>query len=127
MILQAIADGLLTGAILALGAIGLTLTFGILRFANFAHSELITWGAYAALIGVSLWGGGQTATFGPLSFGWPLIGAFILAVLVVCALALTLDKLLFAPLRQRASPITLVCLICLCILIVPISHWYTSA
>lgn len=40
--LQALADGLLTGAIIALGAIGLTLTMGILRFANFAHSEVIT-------------------------------------------------------------------------------------
>ena len=43
--LQAIADGLLTGAIISLGAIGLTLTMGILRFANFAHAELMTFGA----------------------------------------------------------------------------------
>ena len=53
MILQALADGLLTGAIIALGAIGVTFTLGIMRFANFAHSELLTWGAYIALVVVA--------------------------------------------------------------------------
>ena len=38
MIAQHIADGLLTGAIIAMGAIGVTLSMSILRFANFAHS-----------------------------------------------------------------------------------------
>ncbi len=38
--------GLVLGCIYALGAIGITLTFGILRFANFAHGELMMMGAY---------------------------------------------------------------------------------
>ena len=46
MIGQALADGILTGAIIALGAIGVSFTLQIMRFANFAHSELLTWGAY---------------------------------------------------------------------------------
>ena len=33
--------GLVLGCIYALGAIGITLTFGILRFANFAHGEIM--------------------------------------------------------------------------------------
>ena len=37
------------GATLGLGAVGLTLTYSILGFANFAHGELITAGAYVAL------------------------------------------------------------------------------
>ena len=41
--------GLVLGSIYALGAIGITLTFGILRFANFAHGETMTIGAYFAL------------------------------------------------------------------------------
>ena len=53
MILQHIADGILSGAVVALGAIGLSFTMKMLRFANFSHSELLTWGAYSALIFVS--------------------------------------------------------------------------
>ena len=49
MNLQFLADGLLAGAMIGLGAIGVTLTYSILRFANFAHGEFIAWGAYAAL------------------------------------------------------------------------------
>ncbi len=45
MLGQAIADGILTGAIIALGAIGVSFGLQILRFANFAHSELLTWAA----------------------------------------------------------------------------------
>ena len=41
--------GLVLGSIYALGAIGVTLTFGILRFANFAHGETMTLGAFIAL------------------------------------------------------------------------------
>ena len=47
--LQFIVDGLLIGGLIGLGAIGVTLTYSILRFANFAHGEFISWGAYAAL------------------------------------------------------------------------------
>ncbi|MEZ5934920.1 MAG: hypothetical protein R3F54_23900 [Alphaproteobacteria bacterium] len=37
------------GNIYALGAIGVTLTFGILRFANFAHGEIMTFAVYVTL------------------------------------------------------------------------------
>ena len=47
--LQFLVDGLLIGGLIGLGAIGVTLTYSILRFANFAHGEFIAWGAYAAL------------------------------------------------------------------------------
>ena len=46
MILQALTDGVFTGAIVSLGAIGLSLTLQIMRFANFAHAEFMTIGAY---------------------------------------------------------------------------------
>ena len=46
---QVLVDGLINGALIGLGAIGVTLTYSILRFANFAHGEFITFGAYAAL------------------------------------------------------------------------------
>ena len=47
--LQFLADGLIMGALIGLGAIGVTLTYSILGFANFAHGEFIAWGTYIAL------------------------------------------------------------------------------
>ena len=47
--LQLIADGLVVGSVIALGAVGLTLTYSILRFANFGQGEFMTWGAYLAV------------------------------------------------------------------------------
>ncbi|MBF0279522.1 MAG: branched-chain amino acid ABC transporter permease [SAR324 cluster bacterium] len=48
--------GILLGSIYALGAIGITLTFGILRFANFAHGESMTLGAYISFTLVQMTG-----------------------------------------------------------------------
>jgi branched-chain amino acid transport system permease protein len=108
MILQAVADGILTGAIIALGAIGVSLGMTILRFANFAHAELVTWGAYLALIFV-LWFGTVGQAIDPFSFGWALVIAVAPAGLLTIALALACDRLTFRPLqRGGASRITLI-------------------
>ena len=61
--------GLVLGSIYALGAIGVTLTFGILRFANFAHGETMTLGAYFTLTLTALTGL-QRAPLPPRS-PWP--------------------------------------------------------
>lgn len=105
--LQAIADGILSGSIIALGAIGLTLTMGILRFANFAHAELVTWGAYMAL-GVLALTGAFMGPLEPFSFGVPLIMATLVAMVLTAALALAIDWLVYRPLRGRANHLTLV-------------------
>lgn len=101
MIGQAIADGFLTGAIIALGAIGVSLSLQILRFANFAHSELLTWGAYLALTFVGFAGAGVSS--GPFSFGWQLLAAVIFAAAGTALLALVVDKLVFGQLRARSA------------------------
>ena len=107
MIAQAIADGILTGAIVALGAIGVTFTLGIMRFANFAHSELLTWGAYMALVVVAFAGPGTPT--GPLSFGWQLLAAALVAAAVTGLAAWAIDALVFRRLRRRgALPLTMV-------------------
>ena len=49
MTAQFLLDGAIAGAMIGLGAIGVTLTYSILRFANFAHGEFLAWGAYIAL------------------------------------------------------------------------------
>lgn len=105
--LQAFADGLLTGAIYALGAIGLTMTMGILRFANFAHAEMMTWGAYMALAVLTVFSL-PTAPFGPFTFGWPLLLATVVACVLTVALALLIDRLVFRRLRGRVGHLTLV-------------------
>ena len=74
--LQFLADGILAGAMIGLGAIGVTLTYAILRFSNFAHGEFVSFGAYATLLGSSLLGaiaGGFTEPIGPFSFGWGVV------------------------------------------------------
>ena len=111
MNLQFLADGILTGAMIGLGAIGVTLTYSILRFANFAHGEFIAWGAYVAL-GVASASGwlvaGAAIPIGPFSFGWGLVLALLIAMPLTGLLALALDWALFARLRGKASSITVV-------------------
>ena len=109
--LQLIADGLVVGSVIALGAVGLTLTYSILRFANFGQGEFMTWGAYLAVSALAfvlaVTGGGVMEPLGPFSFGWQLILAMILAAVLTAALALVVDWLLFRHLR-RGNAITLV-------------------
>lgn len=56
---QLIVNGISVGSIIALSAVGLTLTYGILRLANFAHGDLMTLGAYFTLVanlsGINIW------------------------------------------------------------------------
>jgi len=111
MLLQHIADGLLTGAIVSLGAIGLTMTMNILRFANFAHAEMLSWGAFMAIAAFGMVGAIDTyagGSFGPLSFGPALIVSMLVAVVATAALALALDHGVFKRLRGRGGEMTLV-------------------
>jgi branched-chain amino acid transport system permease protein len=109
--LQLVADGLVVGSVIALGAVGLTLTYSILRFANFGQGEFMTWGAYLAVSALAfvlaMTGGGVMEPLGPFSFGWQLVVAMILAAVLTAALALVVDWLLFRRLR-RGNAITLV-------------------
>ena len=57
--LQLIINGIVIGSILALAAIGLTLTYGILKLSNFAHGDYMTLGAYLTWLsnaaGLNIW------------------------------------------------------------------------
>jgi branched-chain amino acid transport system permease protein len=105
--IQMLADGLIAGSVIALGAIGLTLTFSILRFSNFGHGELLAWGAYIALSAVGWFSAFHATPWAPFTFGWPLVAALLLAMAGSAALALVLDFLLFKRLRAQGA-ITLV-------------------
>jgi branched-chain amino acid transport system permease protein len=111
MTLQFLADGLIAGALIGLGAIGVTLTYSILRFANFAHGEFVSFGAYATLLLAAIIGSvvaGADQPIGPFSFGWGVIVAAVAAMASTGALALALDAVLFKRLRDKGAAITIV-------------------
>ena len=101
-----VVNGLFLASIIALGAIGLTLIFGILNFANIAHGDYMTMGAYLAffiihtlLAGVGVEGKG----LGPFTFGYPLLIALPLAAGLMGLGAIALDVLLYRKLRTRGA------------------------
>lgn len=87
-LLQLIINGIIAGSMYALFAVGLTMVYGVFRFINFAHGELIALGAYAALLFASP----------PLSL--PLIWAVLPAVACTVCAGLLQDRLVFQPLRH---------------------------
>jgi branched-chain amino acid transport system permease protein len=97
-VVQLVVIGLIVSSVIALGAIGLTLIYGVLKFAHFAHGDMMTAGAYVAFLTFS--GGGH---LGPLSFGLGMIPAILAAVVVIAALAVAIDWLVYRPLRRRKA------------------------
>jgi branched-chain amino acid transport system permease protein len=103
---ELIIYGVVLGSIISLGAIGLSLVYGIIRFANFAHGDFLTTGAYIALFmvtGVLSWIGIPDTTFGFLSFGWRMVIAFPVSMAVVAGMAIVIDRILYRKLRQKKS------------------------
>jgi branched-chain amino acid transport system permease protein len=95
--------GAVLGCVYALGAIGVTLIFGILRFAHFAHGDMMTLGAVITYGLTAL-----AASFGFETF-WPTAFVMLpLAVPITAVLALLIDRAAYRPLRARgAKPVTL--------------------
>ncbi len=91
------------GSVYALGAVGVTLIFGILRFAHFAHGDMMTMGAFVSFVLASI-----AAALGIQTL-WPT--GFIvlpLALPIAAGLALAIDRGFYKPLRARgAKPVTL--------------------
>ncbi|UJQ93736.1 branched-chain amino acid ABC transporter permease [Mariluticola halotolerans] len=98
-----VVSGLVLGSVYALGGIGITLVFGILRFAHFAHGDMMTMGAFVTFVLAAL----MTA----LGIVAPIPMAIIVlpaAMVITAGLALGIDKIFYAPLRARgAKPVTL--------------------
>ncbi|MCI5078397.1 branched-chain amino acid ABC transporter permease [Oricola sp.] len=93
------------GSQLALGALGVTLVFGILRFANFAHGDLMAFGAtITILITWALQAAG--VSLGPLPTA---LLAMVPAIVVTAIVAIGIDKAVFGFYRKRkAAPVVLV-------------------
>ena len=99
-----IVAGVVLGSIYAVGAIGVTLIFGILRFAHFAHGDMMTMGAFIAfLLAMAATALGITTPIVPTGF---LV--LPIAMILAAVIALGLDKSFYAPLRKRgARPVTM--------------------
>lgn len=94
-LIQLFLNGVAVGSIIALAAVGLTLTYGILRLSNFAHGDFMTLGAYITLLANTL--------------GFNIWLAIGVGILVTIAAFLLSEKMIWAPMRsQRATPTTLV-------------------
>lgn len=92
---QILINSISNGSVYALVAIGLTMVHGILKFANFAHAEAITFGAYMAYIGNAALGGN-------------LLVGVVIAFLLTGLLGVVSDILVFRRLREkRATRISL--------------------
>lgn len=98
-------SGVMLGGILALGSMGLTLVYGVLKFPNFAHGDLMTIGAFVAFGLMQVLPG--DAAMWPFSFGWDLLLSMVLAVPVVALVAIIVDQILFRPLRKREASLVL--------------------
>ena len=94
-LIQLLIFGLVVGSMIALGAVGVSLLFGILRFANFAHGDMMTLGAYLALVAV-----------GPLAL--PMWLGFPAAMAATALVVVLIDQLLFRRLRRTAPVILLI-------------------
>ena len=94
-ILQLLIYGIVLGSIIALGAIGVSLTFGILGFANFSHGDLMTSGAYIAFTVYTI-------------LALPLWLAFPAAILGSIAVALVVDWAFYSRLRRSRGLILLI-------------------
>jgi branched-chain amino acid transport system permease protein/neutral amino acid transport system permease protein len=102
--LDLVVNGLFLGAIISLGAIGLSLIYGILKFAHIAHGDFMTVGAYLAffLLGTLFPRLGMAGTgLGPFTFGYPLLIAIPITALATAALAVALDLAVYRRLRDR--------------------------
>ncbi|MEO4000619.1 branched-chain amino acid ABC transporter permease [Mesorhizobium sp. CAU 1732] len=91
--------GLAYGAQLALGALGVTLIYGILRFSNFAHGDLMAFGTMITIL-VTWWLTGMGVSFGPMPTA---LLALPIGILGAVAMALLIDRLVFRFYRTQKS------------------------
>ncbi|CAN5536827.1 branched-chain amino acid ABC transporter permease [soil metagenome] len=87
-VLQTGLNGLSLGAIYALGAVGLTLVYGILKLTNFAHGDFLTFGAYMAYLVNVTWGA-------------PLIVGIFWAMLATAVLGVIFERTMWGPMRRK--------------------------
>jgi len=115
-------DGLMRGLVIGLAGIGLSMTYSILGFANFAHGDYTTSGAFAgwattyllaglgrADVGSLLLVGAGGSVFGAqlgidvVSTPLAVVAGILVAAVAAVALALAVDRVVFRPLRAESG------------------------
>jgi branched-chain amino acid transport system permease protein len=87
LLIAQLINGLQTGSVYALVALGYSMVYGIIKLLNFAHGDIIMVGAYMVYYAIA-------------SFALPPIVAVILAVVVSTLLGVTVEKVAYTPLRS---------------------------
>jgi neutral amino acid transport system permease protein len=87
---QLVANGLVTGSIIALAAVGLSLVYGILKIVNFAHGDYLTFGAFMAFVVNVTWGGS-------------MVFAVLFAMAMTALLGVALEFALWRPIRNKGA------------------------
>lgn len=90
MVLQTAFNGIVTGIIVTLPALAVTLLFGVLKFPNFAVGAMMTLAAYMVF------------AFNA-QLGWPLAAATVVVAIVFGGLLILIDEVTFKPLRNRGA------------------------
>jgi neutral amino acid transport system permease protein len=88
--LQLAANGLVTGSVLAIAALGISLIYGILRLVNFAYGDIMTFGAFIAVLC-------------NVTIGLEMIVAAAVAMGATAVLCVALEGVLWRPLRARRA------------------------
>ena len=89
-IIEQLINGLRSGSIYALIALGYTMVYGIAKMINFAHGDIIMIGAYTLYV----------ATAG---LNMPVIPAVLLTIVVCAVLGITIEKVAYKPLRKAPA------------------------
>src|SRR5438552_14702973 len=103
---QVLLDGIILGFMYALIALGYTMVYGVLEFINFAHSEIFIVGAFVGVeLLLSLRSAGVLDTL-----PWPLVLLFVLVagMAISGALAVTVERIAYRPLRTAPRLIPLI-------------------
>jgi branched-subunit amino acid ABC-type transport system permease component len=87
---QLLANGLVTGSVIAIAAVGVSLVYGILRLVNFAYGDYMAFGALAAY-----------ELNGPAGLG--IVVSALLGMLATAVLSVVLDVALWRPLRAKRA------------------------
>ena len=94
-LVQTLVNSLALGSLYALTALGYTLVYGVLRFINFAHSDIFTVGAWVSFTVAGLLG---WATTGSPVYAMPVV---LLVAMGTCALlGVMIEMLAYRPLRR---------------------------
>ena len=101
--LQQIINGLVIGSIYALIALGYTMVYGIMQLINFAHGEIVMFGAMVTITCINVLVGNHISLPGPIM----LVAGLAMAIPVSMLLGFAVERIAYRPLRKapRLAPL----------------------